>query len=100
LIDLSIDGCDEETVSDHVRLLDRLEYVKADAVWTFRGEVWKSVQVTWKGADFLTRAIDDVVWDRAKQTVEKRVVGTPEFKLEVLKGLLDSPTGELPHGGG
>jgi len=80
LIDLSIDGYDEETVSDHVRLLDSLGYVGAVAIRTLRGKVWKSVQVTWKGADFLTRAIDDVVWDRAKQTVEERVVGTPEFQ--------------------
>lgn len=99
LIDLSIDGYDEETISDHVRLLDSLGYVGAIAIWTFSGEVWKSAQVTWKGADFLTRATDDAVWDRAKRMVGERIVGTPEFKLEVLRGLLDSAADEAPRGG-
>jgi hypothetical protein len=98
-IDLSIDGYDSETVSEHVRLLDRLGYVAAIRVWTSQGEVWKSARITSKGADLLARASDDAVWKRAKQRVEERVVGSSEFKLDILKGLLDWAPEERPGNG-
>jgi hypothetical protein len=94
-IDLSINGYNEETVADHVRLLDGLGYVTAVSLWTFQGNVWKSIRITWKGADFLTRARDDAAWNRARQMVEERVVGNSDFKLDVLKGLLDAAAEEL-----
>jgi len=95
LIDLSIDGYDDGDVSDHVALLDSLGYVAAVRIWTFQGEVWKSVRIRWKGADFLTRASDDAVWARAKTMVDERVVGDFEFKLEMFKGLLDAAAEDL-----
>jgi len=102
-INLSIEGFDGETVSEHVRLLDGLGYVTAIAVWTFEGEVWKSVRLTCKGTDFLTRASDRLAWEHAKQLVEGKVVGDPEVTLEVLKRLLnvcadDSSGGQRPDG--
>jgi Hypothetical protein (DUF2513) len=102
-INLSIEGFDGETVSEHIRLLDGLGYVTAIAVGTFEVEVWKSVRLTWKGADFLARARDGVAWEHAKQLVEGRVVGDPEVILEVLKRLLnvcadDSSGGQRPDG--
>lgn len=98
LIDLSIGGYGEHVVSEHVALLEGLGYVTASRIWTFQGEVWKSVRLTWKGSDFLARADDDAVWDRAKQMVSQRVVGGADFQLEVLKGLLDAAADELSGG--
>lgn len=87
LVDLSIVGYDGETVSDHVRLLDSLGYVSAVAVWTFQGEAWKSVRVTWKGADFLARASDDAVWNRARQMVEASG-RERRFQIGIVEGAL------------
>jgi len=98
LIDLSIGGYGENVVSEHIALLESLGYVTASRIWTFQGEVWKSVRLTWKGTDFLTRADDDAVWGRAKQMVTQRVVGDSEFQLDVLKGLLDLAADDLSGG--
>jgi hypothetical protein len=88
VIDLSIAGYDVETVSDHIRLLDGLGYVNANAVWTSPGEVWKSVAITWIGADFLTRARDDLAWERAKELINRGMVNDPQVVLEVFRRLL------------
>jgi hypothetical protein len=93
-IDLSIAGYDVENVSNHVRLLDGLGYVNAKAVWTSQGEVWKSVTITWIGADFLTRARDDVAWERAKELIKRGVVSDPQVELEVFRRLLHVCAGE------
>ncbi len=83
LVDLSIEGSDVATVSEHVRLLDSFGYVTAAAIWTFPGEIWKSMQITWKGTGFLTRASNDAVWHRARKRLEKQVISQPDLKLEV-----------------
>jgi hypothetical protein len=87
-VDLSIAGQDSEKVSDHIRLLDSLGYVKANAVWTSQGEVWKSVAITWIGADFLTRAGDDPAWERANELIQRGTVNDPQVVLEVFRRLL------------
>lgn len=87
-VDLLVAGYDVETISDHIRLLDRLGYVAARAVQTPQKEVWKSVTITSKGADFLTRARGDVAWQRAKELIEGRLPSDPQVLLEVFKRLL------------
>jgi uncharacterized protein DUF2513 len=97
-VDLSIEGYDDETVLDHVRQLDALGYLHAVAVWTLHGEVWKSVRLTWKGADFLARAGNSRAWEEARELIERNLVDDPEVTLEVLKRLLDVCSNESRAG--
>jgi hypothetical protein len=64
-IDMWIEGYDNETVSDCVKLLDRQGYVNAVSASTIHGDVWKSVSLTGKGGDFLANSRHSAAWERA-----------------------------------
>jgi hypothetical protein len=91
-IDLSIDGHNEETVSDCVRLLDSLGYIAAVSAWTLHGDIWKSARLTWTGSDLLERARDEIVWARAKEKAAGKIAGC---NLTDLKALLDETADEI-----
>jgi DNA-binding MarR family transcriptional regulator len=90
---LSIEGSDEETVSDHLRLLEAQGYVVSVPRLESAHERRMLLRITSRGSGFLARSRSDAVWARAKKKVEEHVVGTAKFKLELLSGLLETAEG-------
>jgi hypothetical protein len=88
-VDSSIDGYEEGTVADHVRLLDSLGYIAAVSRPTAK-ENRTSVRLTLNGSDFLAKALDESIWSRSVEMVAEQVIGDLEFKLGVLRSLLEA----------
>jgi hypothetical protein len=84
-IELSIDGWDQESISEHVRMLAKAGYVEAMDVSTYKGADWRPVRMTWEGHDFLDAARNDTLWGKAKSKLADVGIG---LSMEVMKATL------------
>jgi len=87
-LELSIDGYDQETTAEHVRMLAQAGYVEAIDVSTMdRGVDWRPKRLTWQGHDFLDAARNDTIWSKAKAKITELGIG---FSMEITKATLIS----------
>jgi hypothetical protein len=80
-----IDGYDDETVTEHVRLLAGAGFVEAMNLGTMDGAEWRPTRLTWSGHDFLEAARNDSIWFKAKSKILEQGIG---LSIEVLKAML------------
>lgn len=91
-IDSLIQAYGEQTVSDCVTLLDTLGYVQPINMWTFDGQVSRSIRLTRKGEAILEGAQGDEFWARAG---EKAAAKKGDCSFEDLKQLLIETADEV-----
>jgi Hypothetical protein (DUF2513) len=92
-----IEGYDDATIVEHIRMLVDARMVEAHVIETRASSDWRIERLTWKGHDFLAAARDETDWKKAKtklgsslgsatlsilkevlvQIVKERVLGVP-----------------------
>jgi len=79
----------DEAIVEHRRLLIGTGYIDESAAWSSGQHNGMSLQLTWKGQDFLEASRDGAVWDKAKDLVrDKGISLAPSFRLDILNGVL------------
>jgi hypothetical protein len=86
-VELEIEGYDEETVFEHLRLLAKAGYLEAFDLSTLETSEWRPARLTWSGHDFLDAARNDSIWTKAKSRLLDQGVG---LSIELLKAALIS----------
>lgn len=97
--ELSIPGHDDQSISGCVQQLHDAGYIEALELWTFTGDVWKPIRLTWKAQALIDALHNDPIWDKAKAIVlansaEQDLNATLEGLKVALLSLTENPSDE------
>ncbi len=84
-IPLEFEGVPQETISYHVKLLERAGLIEATDLSDSGEFLWMAQGLTWEGHEFLDAARESGRWEKAKQVVLEKTGG---LSFDVLKALL------------
>ena len=86
---VNVDGYDQDTVFEHLELLDEAGFIEANFVnsSTAPGRIYNVFvkRMTWKGHEFLDNARNDTVWSEAKSVVREK---GGSFSLDLFSAVL------------
>jgi hypothetical protein len=82
---LQVDGFDQSTITEHVRVLVNKGLLAGKVYDTYDGSNYLITGINWEGHDFLDNARNDTIWK--KVMAESKAKGT-STTMVVLSGLL------------
>ncbi len=84
-IKMKIEGYPDDDIQNHLGLLVGKGLVKAIDVSSHDGIGWIPTELTWEGYDFIEKAKDKGIWEKAKIVLKEK--GIP-FSFELMKTIL------------
>lgn len=87
ILDLEIDGYDQNLVNYQIYLLDQADLIQAEIVRVGANEIHDPViyEMTWNGHEFLDAARNETIWNKTKDLIKEHGGSVP---FEVLQSLL------------
>lgn len=82
---IKIDGFDQSTITEHVRILVNQGLLAGKVYDTYSGSSYLITGINWEGYDFLENARNDTIWKKVMS--ESKAKGT-SMTMVVLNGLL------------
>ena len=79
---LEVEGCSDQTVLNHLDLMEEGGLIKANVIRTDQNSVTNVLveRITWQGHDFLDAARSEEIWNHTKKIVSQKT-GTISFEL-------------------
>ena len=83
--DLSVENYDDDTVSEHTKLLIEANLIQGRVLEYEHGTLITVQRLTWDGHDFIEAAAKDTLWEKAKSKIKE---AGSAMTVEVLKEAL------------